>query len=194
MDLLTNPHGKGHRPRASVVPEFVHSESSSQLRFGGESTPASSLDEVPQVPRVKMEGSDSPRSSGVSREPGPGTKGSRPMNGMTNREDSTEDGSRYSGWMRDSVQPGALSLAHDFPHPPGMSPSRLSSRAISNPSIRSTAYVQGTMDNVLDQGLLPPHPGFLKPPSMQRLGTDFSGLTGNSYVTAEEGYDTDDSR
>jgi len=34
----------------------------------------------------------------------------------------------------------------------------------------------------------------LLPPTFQRLDTDFSGMTGNSYVTATEGYETDETK
>lgn len=171
MDQLTSNFERRHLPRASVVPEVVVGGSPTTYNPSQPSTPNAGPGSSFVLPQFE---SDSSLASGRSI----------PQTHIAahSTASSTEIPTRLF------LDPNAIaSLARDFPAPP--------TRSSSYPSTLASVYPEPNDPDL--SALAPPTMPWIKAdqpmlPPMKRLDTDFSAMTGNSYVTATEGYETDD--
>lgn len=169
MDQLSNRNERGHMPRASVVPEFVIGGSPSTCFPSQPPTP--NVDQKFTTPGLPRFESNSSASSGRS--------GTMPAN-----HSATPSPETPTNLFR---QPGGIAtIAREFPAPPSRSASYLSN-VYPEPEQEDK---RSTPDGLATK---PPHKNDLPLlPPIRRLETDFSAMTGNSYATATEGYETDD--
>jgi hypothetical protein len=177
MDQLANTSRLGHYPRSSVVPEFIAGtpsirQSSDLYTPGG--SPNSRLPRFESNSSLTSNGQivTIPRSESINPSPN----------------------SANAFWARNSGQAEVMSIVDNFPEPPRREP--VASRSLSKPSSLANVYPmerEPVDDTVIAKDPTQnPQNSMLLPPSIQRLDTDFSGLTRNSFATATEGYDTDE--
>ena len=170
MDQLTSNFERGHIPRASVVPEVVVGGSPSTHHPSQPPTPSAGQG-VSGFVLPQFESNSSLES---------GRSGPLPPNYSATPSPETP-----TNLFR---QPDEIaSIVRDFPAPPV--------RSTSYPSTLSSVYPEQDAKELLasdhqaealsniDLPLIPP---------IKRLDTDFSAMTGNSYLTATEGYEIDD--
>ena len=178
MDQLRNPSYQGHHARSSVVPELIDG-SPATYRGSQPPTPgvAANGDSGFNLPRFESKSSFGSDAQVITL---PGDDDDTPSPNTPN-----------VFWARNSAQAEVMSIVDHFPEPPRREPlSRLgSSRSLAKPSSLHNVYPQD-IDDAQPLGAMQK----LLPPTFQRLDTDFSGMTGNSYVTATEGYETDETK